>query len=78
VKILAGALVCTVVGALIGAGLGWLGNPKPVAVPDESLQFVNFVGPILGGSIGATLGFILGGGWVAKVIADRQDTRIDS
>ena len=60
------------------AGVGWLGNPKAVAVPDETLQFVNYVGPILGGSIGATFGFIFGGGWVAKTIADREDPRSDA
>jgi hypothetical protein len=77
VKILVGTLAFTLAGALVGAGIGWLANPKAIAVPDEGLQFVNYVGPILGGSIGATFGFIFGGGWVAKTIADREDPRSD-
>jgi hypothetical protein len=55
--------------------VGWLGNPRPVAVPDPELGFVNFVGPVLGGSIGATFGLIFGGGWVARTIANRKEAQ---
>ena len=65
-KVILGAMACTLAGGLLGAGLGWLGNPKPVALPDEGLGFVNYVGPIAGGSVGGTLGLIFGGGWIAR------------
>ena len=68
-KIVAGALAFTLAGAAAGAGLGWLGNPGPVPVPDAGLGFVNYVGPIAGAAVGATFGFIFGGGWVAKRVA---------
>jgi uncharacterized protein (DUF697 family) len=75
VRIVAGALACTILGALIGAGVGFVLNLQPVPVPDEGLGFVNYVGPILGGSIGASLGLIFGGGWVARLVSKREETR---
>jgi hypothetical protein len=68
VKVVGGALACLLAGALLGAAIGWAGNPKPVEVPDAGLGFVNYLGPIVGGSVGATFGLILGGGWVARVV----------
>jgi hypothetical protein len=68
VKVVLGALGLTVAGAALGAGLGWLANPRPVALPDESLGFVNYVGPILGGSLGGTFGLIFGGGWFFRFV----------
>jgi hypothetical protein len=73
VKVVAGALAFTLAGALLGAAVGWVGNPKPVAVPEEGLAFVNYLGPIVGGAVGATFGLVLGGGWVAKVLGSREE-----
>jgi hypothetical protein len=68
VKVVGGALAFLLAGALLGAAIGWAGNPKPVEVPDAGLGFVNYLGPIVGGSVGATFGLILGGGWVARMV----------
>jgi hypothetical protein len=72
-KVILGALGFTLLGAALGAGVGWLGN-QAAAVPDD-LGFVNYVGSIVGASVGATLGFIFGGGWVAKAVAAREEGR---
>jgi hypothetical protein len=72
VKIVLVTLVLLLAGALVGAGVGWLVNPKAVALPDESLGFVNYVGPILGGALGGTFGLIFGGGFYAGMVARRE------
>jgi hypothetical protein len=71
-KVILGALGFTLLGAAFGAGAGWLGNPAPVAVSGD-LGFVNYVGPIVGASVGATVGFIFGGGWVARTISRKEE-----
>ncbi len=76
-KIVAGALTFTLLGALVGTGIGWLGNPKPVEVPEEGLGFINWVGPILGAGVGGTLGLIFGGGWYASRIVSHDKAARD-
>ena len=71
-KVVFVTIALVLAGALLGAGLGWLANPQAVAVPAEHLDFVNYVGPILGGSLGGTFGLIFGGGWYARSVARRE------
>lgn len=72
-KVVAGALAFTLAGGLLGAGIGWAINPRPVPLPDSGLGFVNYVGLFLGGAVGATFGLVFGGGWVAKLASARQE-----
>ena len=71
-RVFLGALGCLVLGALLGAGVGLLGNPRAVAVPRPELAFVNYTGPIVGAAVGGTLGLIFGGGWLMSR-AGRED-----
>jgi hypothetical protein len=73
VKIVAGAIAFTLLGAALGLGIGWLFKPTPVEPPEQGLEFVNWIGPIVGGSVGATFGLIFGGGWLAARMSQRDD-----
>ena len=68
-KVLAGALAFLLAGAAIGAAVGLVFRPIAVQPPEPGLEFVNWIGPILGGGIGGTFGLIFGGGWLASRIS---------
>jgi hypothetical protein len=72
-RVFLGALASLLLGALVGAGFGLLVNPRPVAVPNPELAFVNYIGPIIGAAVGGTLGFIFGGGWLLSRAGRRSD-----
>jgi hypothetical protein len=73
-RILLGALGFTLLGAALGGGIGFLVALRAGPVTHEQgMEFVNYVQPILFGSIGATFGFILGGGWVAQQVTRAEE-----